>query len=84
MSKHTPGKWDVNSDGTTVTIGGQCVIVAPAPDGATMAEVRANARLIAAAPKMLEELARLLFNMGIDMPPTVRQRVRSIIAEVEG
>ena len=54
--KHTPGKWCVESDGTTVAMGGQCVIVAPAPDGASFGEQKANAALIAAAPELLRSL----------------------------
>ena len=54
---HTPGPWRVESDGTTVAMGGQAVIVAPAPDGATRETEKANARLIAAAPDLLEAVA---------------------------
>jgi len=54
--KHTPGLWTVESDGTTVAMNGQCVITAPAPDGATLEEQRANARLIAAARELLTAL----------------------------
>ena len=58
MSKHTPGPWEVGinavittSDGTKVA-SAVCAI-APPPE---FAEVAANARLIAAAPEMLETL----------------------------
>ena len=53
MAQHTPRPWTVESDGTTVTMGGQCVITAPAPDMANIEEQRANAALIAAAPDLL-------------------------------
>ena len=53
---HTPGPWTVESDRTTVAMGNQCVIVAPAPDGASQAETRANTALIAAAPDLLAAL----------------------------
>ena len=56
---HTPGPWTVESDGTSVSMGGQVVIVAPAPDGASQEEMRANARLIAAAPALLAALREL-------------------------
>jgi len=48
VSAHTPGPWTVESDGSTVSMGGQCVIVGPAPERARREEERANARLIAA------------------------------------
>lgn len=60
---HTPGPWTVDSDKTTVSMGGQCVIVAPAPDGAQQGEVRANASLIAAAPELLAALQDAEFLM---------------------
>ena len=59
MSKRTPGAWTVESDGTTVSMGGQCVIVAPAPDYRPQ-DQKANAALIAAAPEMAEALQALL------------------------
>jgi hypothetical protein len=52
---YTPGPWGVESDGSTVTMAGQCVIVGPAPDGAGRDEEKANARLIAAAPETAAE-----------------------------
>jgi hypothetical protein len=60
MSSYTPGPWTVERDGSTVTMGGQCVITGPAPDGAPREEEKANARLIAAAPELLEALASLV------------------------
>lgn len=56
-NKHTPGPWIVESDGTTVSMSGQCVIVSPAPDNASRDVAMANARLIAAAPDLLASLA---------------------------
>ena len=60
MSAHTPGPWTVESDGSTVSMGGQCVIVGPAPDGAPREQERANARLIAAAPDLLRACRKAL------------------------
>lgn len=56
----TPGPWTVESDGTTVSMGDQCVIVMPAPDGAPLEEARANARLIAASPRLLKACRKAL------------------------
>jgi hypothetical protein len=67
MSQHTPGPWTITRgydrsgisgpgrDGHTSTIVGEV----RHPTGAYMAEGEANARLIAAAPAMLEELRKL-------------------------
>ena len=56
----TPGPWTVEKhEKSTVSMGGQCVIVAPAPDGASYGEQVANAALISAAPELLEALRDL-------------------------
>jgi hypothetical protein len=38
---------------------GQCVITGPAPDGASREEEKANARLISAAPELLDALMKI-------------------------
>ena len=53
---HSPGPWTVERDGYTLMMGHQVVATGLAPDGASPAEQRANARLIAAAPQMLAEI----------------------------
>lgn len=60
----TPGPWSIERDGCSVTMGAQVVATAIAPDGATIGEQRANARLIAAAPEMLAALSRILAHAG--------------------
>jgi len=55
----TPGPWEVESDGSTIAMGGQCVIVSPAPDGASRATEKANARAIAATPILIETLRQI-------------------------
>lgn len=59
MSRHTPGKW--NDEGFTVqledrTIIADCCVTNPISGSPPAKEYRANARLIAAAPVMLEAL----------------------------
>lgn len=57
MKKHTAGPWSQEYDGSLV-MSGQ-VIAQPSdlcPDVASYAEGRANARLISAAPELLEAL----------------------------
>ena len=60
MSKHTPGPWATDGGDTVVAMGNQIVVTAPAPDGASREEMKANARLIAAAPELLEALKGML------------------------
>ena len=55
-TSHTPGPWTVERDGFTLTMREQVVATAIAPDGADVAEQRANARLIAAVLEMREIL----------------------------
>ena len=57
-TRPTPGPWTVERDGTTISMDGAVVIIAPAPDGASYATQQANARLIAAAPALYEALVR--------------------------
>jgi len=49
MAEHTAIPWEIESDGTTIVMDGQCVIVGPAPDGAGIGVERANAALIVRA-----------------------------------
>ena len=88
MSAHTPGPWTIESDGTTVSMGGQCVIVGPAPDSAPIVEQRANAALIAAAPDLLAAATALLTYLD-DQPSEYAQDrltcgLRVAIARAEG
>lgn len=62
--KHTPGPWRIESDGSSMAMGGQVCIVSPAPDNASRDEEQANARLIAAAPQMFAALCHIYDNMA--------------------
>ena len=55
MSKHTPGPWAVNANGNVKTSTGT-IFIGP---GRTYAEAMADARLIAAAPELLDALKAL-------------------------
>ncbi len=86
MSKHTPGPWDVESDGTSVAMANQVCVVAPSPDWADNDTTKANARLIAAAPELLEALSivsRWLPAGDIARPDqiAIRDTVRAAIAK---
>ena len=58
MSNHTPGPWGVEYDGSLVM--GRQVVPTPSPDTASVEERKANARLIAAAPDLLDALEALI------------------------
>jgi len=79
---YTPAPWGVESDGITLTMGNQAVVTGLAPDGATIEMKQANARLIAAAPRMydiIETLSQRAFEV-----PKVRAEIDSIRAYVSG
>ncbi len=57
--KHTPGPWSLTYDSSLV-MSDQVVQGPIGPDTATHDEVKANMRLIAAAPELLDALKRLL------------------------
>ena len=59
MSKHTPGKWEADYEDDSVMYGGNMVAHVFAGLG-RKGERKANARLIAAAPELLEACKGLL------------------------
>lgn len=59
---HTPDPWSLERDGIAIVMADQVVCGdGLAPDGAGLAERKANSRLIAAAPDLLAALDRLTF-----------------------
>ena len=98
MTQHSPGPWECvgfenlvvnDEEGNTITCapGGRY--------GATLGELRANARLIAAAPEMLEALKDMLEtyawkheetaqNEGEHMLISAVRKARQTIAKAEG
>lgn len=97
MSKHTPGPWEIDSGmRTAINKGGKHVAMVSfykdgTPNSVDEIEHEANARLIAAAPEMLEALKavraaddthRLAEIPG--MPRIVRIVVDAAIAKAEG
>lgn len=99
MSKHTPGPWEAHVDGFGCSnTGGPYVAVSC--DGVAIAHVlcgdrtgsrgdypfAANARLIAAAPELLEALNRVMqeWNERKFLTLATRQTVDAVIAKAEG
>lgn len=99
MSKHTPGPWLLRDD-EFVSVPGCVICVAPEEDlERSRAAWPANARLIAAAPEMLEALkaalaAPIIYTGGgedesiddcglVGVQP-IRDKIRGAIAKAEG
>lgn len=98
-AKHTPGPWRVSKDGDTVVPESTNALLADVYDGSPsdktdMEVTRANARLIAAAPEMLEASREIFLELDgrYDGAPDSRTlwmgehltRLRAAIAKAEG
>lgn len=98
MSAHTPGPWLITDSGTFVyALNGRgsnrfwLSVSAAGPDHATQAEREANARLIAAAPELLEALQWYVDNDGTNIGQPGNEpyeaglnRARAAIAKATG
>lgn len=73
--KATPRPWGLERDGITLTMSGQIVATAIAPDGAGIAEQRANARLIVRAVNAHDAMREALRMMDTDL---IAARVRAM------
>jgi len=94
-TKHTPAPWIDNGEGLIVSNKGDVATIAAAYDlhnDYTGTEQEANARLIAAAPELLELLEGLTFiaetvahlrGLERDILPTT-DKARKLIARVKG
>jgi hypothetical protein len=83
---HTPGRWSIlapsESAGWGLCVAAEHEIVARIP-GRERAKRQANARLIAAAPDLLE-LARFVAKHFEDTDAALGKRARTLIRNVEG
>lgn len=91
MSKHTPGPWNVIegvADGGGIAIGPDLEDVGPhALVTFNGGESEANARLIAAAPEMLDALRLCLAGMEGELPEgcqNLHGDIRVLLAKIEG
>lgn len=73
--KATPRPWGLERDGITLTMSGQIVATAIAPDGAGIAEQRANAALIVRAVNAHDAMREALRMMNADL---IAGRVRAM------
>ena len=87
-NKYTPGPWRIgtpppNGEQTVGTLNG--LMVAVATIGAEMEETKANARLIAAAPELLEALQSVLDNcLDSEGLCAAHAKARAAIAKATG
>jgi hypothetical protein len=88
----TPGPWQADHNRLVWSADGEKCIADvgsedPARFGVTLDEARANARVVAAAPEMLEALHVFLdcFDRGlVTLPKTGLEIARAALAKVEG
>ena len=73
--KSTPRPWGLERDGLTLTMGDQIVATAIAPDGASLAEQRANAALIVRAVNAHDAMREALRLMDAD---AIGARIRAM------
>lgn len=89
MSKHTPGPWSIQRQNPSPTTG-EWMVAGKSPG--YLAEVRdcgsgpveANARLIAAAPDLLEALEALITAVDASMYGMAIHNARAAIAKAKG
>lgn len=92
MSKHTPGPWEYFKNKTHAVISTEKLYDYGRPTIAKIwpgscKESEANARLIAAAPEMLEALKNIQSNAKGTMPPFLLEAImvaEYVIAKAEG
>jgi len=83
MSEHTPGPWETSKD--AVPVGITQITVYEESSGqrvATAFQNEANARLIAAAPELLEVL-RMICDAGIALADPIESAMLAAIAKAE-
>lgn len=85
--KHTPGSWRLDFNGGSMrvlAVGGQESVVAQGLGDPSIPEYLADARLIAAAPEMLEALMNLENDGGSGMPYSAWKLVQAAICKATG
>lgn len=86
--KHTPGPWTTSEKSWTVNLNGKMEAdlgCHAARSPVTNEEMWANARLIAAAPELLECLEKIFFEHAIvGLSPDLNMRIVAIIGLIRG
>lgn len=88
MNKHTPGPWDADEEDFSIYQIETSDQIAEVFSHHPPEELEANARLIAAAPELLEALIELTEYSGgafcVCDDPHVMDRVKAVIAKARG
>ena len=86
--KHTPGPWKLEQDPTEMVLlgnKGEHIASIPIPADCCLPEDRDNARLITAAPEMLEALRGLVAELeSVKVPAPGLIHAKAAIAKAEG
>lgn len=82
MTKHTPGPWQVDKTYGLIMAGNEIEIAAC--HAGRGADAEANARLIAAAPEMLDALEKIESCLSPDDNDIAAKAVRHAIAKAKG
>ena len=84
--KHTPGPWTYDRSGYSLYVNsGRELVTALSMDGKRLETSEANARLIAAAPDLLDALLMVLDDPNaLDGRPRTYEYVRAAIAKATG
>jgi hypothetical protein len=86
MSKHTPGPWNIDTDGgvpASIHADIKAVCLLGYDNNTPTENWEPNAHLIAASPELLEALQKIVNNWG-DLHPKDRQQARQAIAKAKG
>lgn len=83
-TQHTPGPWTVDDNGFIYDYAGN-TIADPHCSDIDLDEREANARLIAAAPELLNALERLYnaIDSCVELTPDLLQEVKSVIKKAK-
>jgi hypothetical protein len=87
MNQHTPGPWLCEAVGISVACGQKKIVatfeIELEIEGASVFDMQANARLIAAAPELLAALEKIAEYPGESLP-FVQQLARAAVTKAEG
>lgn len=82
--KHTPGPWHVGMKPGPIVYGPKGEQVSPLNIMLDPEEAKANARLIAAAPELLDALKSVLPYLGEEVSSSVMRKVHDALSKAEG
>lgn len=85
-AQHTPGPWHFDRHGYALYVNsGNTLVAALSMDGKHLETSEANARLIAAAPNLLEVLRQIISDgLHCDVVPHLQRKARAAIRQATG